>query len=81
MQQRSLKLRRGGEWYVTPPKTEKSIRSIALTPGIVKGYRVFADWRVTGQRLPETVAGPHFVAFVILMLKNVAEVLAESCWY
>jgi len=28
------------------------------------------------ERLPETVAGLHFVAFVILMLKNVAEVLA-----
>lgn len=34
--QRSLKLRKGAEWYVTPPKTEKSIRSIALTPGFVK---------------------------------------------
>jgi len=28
------------------------------------------------ERLPETLAGLHFVAFVILMLKNVAEVLA-----
>jgi transposase len=28
------------------------------------------------ERLPETAAGLHFVAFVILMLKNVAEVLA-----
>ena len=28
------------------------------------------------ERLPETLAGPHFVAFIILMLKNVAEVLA-----
>ena len=28
------------------------------------------------ERLPETVAGLHFVAFVILMLKNVAEALA-----
>jgi hypothetical protein len=28
------------------------------------------------ERLPETVAGLHFVAFVILMLKNVAESLA-----
>jgi transposase len=28
------------------------------------------------ERLPETLAGLHYVAFVILMLKNVAEVLA-----
>jgi len=28
------------------------------------------------ERLPETLAGLHFVAFVILMLKNVVEVLA-----
>lgn len=28
------------------------------------------------ERLPETLAGLHFVAFVVLMLKNVAEVLA-----
>jgi hypothetical protein len=27
------------------------------------------------ERLPETLAGLHFLAFVILMLKNVAEVL------
>jgi len=35
--QRSLKLRVGGEWYVTPPKSEKSVRTIALTPAFVKG--------------------------------------------
>jgi transposase len=28
------------------------------------------------ERLPETLAGLHYLAFVILMLKNVAEVLA-----
>jgi transposase len=28
------------------------------------------------ERLPETLAGLHFLAFVILMLKNVAQVLA-----
>src|SRR5262249_20179050 len=28
------------------------------------------------ERLPETLAGLHLLAFVILMLKNVAEVLA-----
>jgi transposase len=28
------------------------------------------------ERLPETLAGLHILAFVILMLKNVAEVLA-----
>jgi integrase len=34
--QRSLKLRKGAEWYVTPPKSEKSVRMIALTEAIVK---------------------------------------------
>jgi integrase len=34
--QRSLKRRKGGEWYITPPKTEKSIRTIALTDGLVR---------------------------------------------
>jgi len=29
------------------------------------------------ERLPETLAGLHFVAFVILMLKNVAEILLK----
>ena len=28
------------------------------------------------ERLPETLAGLHYVAFVILMLRNVAEILA-----
>lgn len=35
--QRSLKMRAGGEFYTTPPKTEGSIRTIALTPAFVKG--------------------------------------------
>jgi integrase len=35
--QRSLKRRKGGEWYATPPKTAKSVRTIPLTPTIVKG--------------------------------------------
>jgi integrase len=35
--QRSLKRRIGGAWYTTPPKTEKSVRAIALTEGIIKG--------------------------------------------
>jgi transposase len=30
------------------------------------------------ERLPETLAGLHYLAFVMLMLKNVAEVLAYS---
>lgn len=34
---RSLKLRKGNEWYLTPPKTEKSVRAIPLTSAIVKG--------------------------------------------
>jgi integrase len=37
--QRSLKQRKGngGEWYVTPPKTENSIRTIALTDALIRG--------------------------------------------
>ena len=34
--QRSLKLRKGGEWYTTAPKTEKGVRSIAVTAAIIK---------------------------------------------
>jgi transposase len=30
------------------------------------------------ERLPETLAGPHFLAFAILMLKRLVEVLAQS---
>lgn len=30
------------------------------------------------ERLPETVAGLHFLAFAILMLKRLVEVLAQS---
>ncbi len=36
MIQRSLKLRKGGEWYTTAPKTEKGIRSIPVTAAIMK---------------------------------------------
>lgn len=35
--QRSLKWRKGPEWYTTPPKTEKSVRTIALVEGVVRG--------------------------------------------
>jgi integrase len=35
--QRSLKWREGREWYVEPPKTEKGLRSITLTPDITAG--------------------------------------------
>ncbi|HEV2705201.1 MAG TPA: IS5/IS1182 family transposase, partial [Pyrinomonadaceae bacterium] len=30
------------------------------------------------ERLPETLAGLHFLAFAILMLKRLVEVLAQS---
>jgi len=30
------------------------------------------------ERLPGTLTGLHYLAFVMLMLKNVAEVLAQS---
>ena len=35
--QHSLKIRTGGQWYTTPPKTKESDRYIALTPAFVKG--------------------------------------------
>jgi integrase len=31
-----LKLRKGGEWYTTDPKTEKGVRAIAVTAAICK---------------------------------------------
>src|SRR5262249_44070189 len=34
---RSLKWRRAGEWYEEPPKTEKGIRAIPITPEIARG--------------------------------------------
>jgi integrase len=35
--QRSLKWRKSCDWYTTPPKTEKGVRTIALTPHFVAG--------------------------------------------
>jgi hypothetical protein len=40
------------------------------------GCHAFAAWRGDYERLPETLAGLHYVAFVTLMLKNVAEILS-----
>jgi hypothetical protein len=34
--QRSQKIRKGGEWYTTPPKPRKSDRYISLTDAFVK---------------------------------------------
>lgn len=35
--QRSLKWRKPGDWYLEPPKTEKSVRTIPVTPDIARG--------------------------------------------
>lgn len=34
---RTLKWRKAGDWYTTPPKTEKGIRDIPITPEMAKG--------------------------------------------
>jgi transposase len=49
-----------------------SLRWIVRTGAQSRFRRLARDY----ERLPETLAGLHFLAFVILMLKNVAEVLA-----
>lgn len=36
--QRSLKRRAGAEWYTTAPKTDKSIRTIAITDALIRGF-------------------------------------------
>lgn len=68
--QRSLKLRQGGEWYTTPPKTKKSVRSIALTDALVKGLeeqrrrqlemrmKAGSEWRDHGFIFTDEVGGP-----------------------
>lgn len=35
--QRSMKWRKAGDWYTEPPKTEKGLRTIALTPDLMTG--------------------------------------------
>jgi len=44
--------------------------------GVSDGETITALDDQKRQRLPETLAGLYYVAFVILMLKNVAEILA-----
>jgi integrase len=68
--QRSLKRRKGAQWYTTPPKTEKSIRSIALTEAFIKGLeehrrrqlearmKAGADWADHGFIFTDEVGEP-----------------------
>lgn len=37
--QRSLKRRKANDWYTTPPKSEKSVRAIALTEAVARGLK------------------------------------------
>jgi transposase len=62
-------------------KLPEAKRGFALLPRrwvIERGFGWVSRFRRLArdyERLPETLAGLHFVAFVILMLKNVAEAL------
>jgi integrase len=77
-------LRKGGEWYTTPPKTEKSIRSIALTEAFVKSLedhrrrqlemrlKAGADWMDNGFIFADEAGEP-------LKIYNVRRVHAQIC--
>jgi integrase len=68
--QRSLKWRKAGDWYVEPPKTEKGIRTIVLTPEIVRGLedhrrrqlemrmKAGADWEDTSFVFTDVTGAP-----------------------
>jgi integrase len=83
--QRSLKLRMGGTWYVTPPKTEKSIRSIALTDAFVKGLedhrrrqlemrlKAGAEWTDAGFIFTDEVGEPLKIYIVRSVHKQICE--------
>jgi integrase len=68
--QRSLKRRKGNEWYTTDPKTEKSIRTIAITQGLIDGLqnhkrhqlesrlKAGAEWMDTGFIFTDEIGEP-----------------------
>jgi integrase len=67
---RTLKWRRAGDWYTTPPKTEKGRRDIPITPEIVRGLedhrrrqlemrlKAGADWADNGFVFADPTGGP-----------------------
>jgi len=65
-------------------KLEKAKRGFVLLPRrwvVERSFAWAARFRRLArdyERLPETVAGLHFLAFAILMLKRPADVLAQS---
>ncbi|MCI0390338.1 MAG: site-specific integrase [Acidobacteria bacterium] len=91
--QRSLKLRKGSEWYVTPPKTEKSIRSIPMTATLVKGLedhrrrqlemrlRAGASWSDHGFIFTDTTGEPLKLPTVRKIYKRICvEAGLPSTW-
>jgi integrase len=88
-----LKLRKGAEWYVTPPKTEKSIRTISLTPALVKGLedqrkrqlemrlKAGANWKDAGFIFADEAGGPlKFPAVRKLHKRICADAELPSTW-
>lgn len=82
---RSLKLRVGGQWYTTPPKTETSVRAIALTDALVKGLedhrrrqlemrlKAGADWTDANFIFTDEVGEPLKIAAVRKIHRRICE--------
>jgi len=67
--QRSMKRRKGGGWYLTPPKSPKSLRAIPITPDIARGLE---DRRQLEARMK---AGPDWTDHGFVFTDEVGEPL------
>jgi integrase len=80
---RTLKWRKVGDWYTTPPKTEKGRRDIPITPEVVRGLedhkrrqlemrmRAGADWTDAGFIFTDPMGGPLEFERVRRLHKNI----------
>ena len=83
--QRSLKRRLRAEWRTTPPKTDKSVRTIALTDALVKELeehrrrqlemrlKAGADWADAGFIFTDEVGEPFKIAAVRKIHRQICE--------
>lgn len=83
--QRSLKWRKGGEWYTTAPKTAASVRTIALTAEMARGLedhkrrqlemrmKAGADWQDAGFVFTNEVGEPLKIAAVRKAHRRICE--------
>jgi integrase len=83
--QRSFKRRKGAEWYTTPPKPDKSVRTIALTDALVKGLeehrrrqlevqlKAGADWCDAGFIFTDEVGEPLKIVAVRKIHRRICE--------